>query len=65
MSKNVTVELLVRKSYQVEVADDFDFEDSEALTALAQDSEDNRIPDTEDWEEVIINDDDEGGYYTA
>lgn len=65
MAKDVTVEIVVRKTYQVEVADHFDFEDDDALQALAQIAESDYDADTEDWESVYITDDETGTEYPA
>lgn len=63
--KNVTIEITVRKTFQTEVDEDFDFSDQDALNSLAENADENYVPDTEDWESVTIYDDDEGDIYYA
>jgi hypothetical protein len=63
MSKNITVEIVIRKTYQLEVDDDFDFEDEEAVQDFLAETEADAEPDTEDWESSEITDDDEGTNY--
>lgn len=62
-TKNVTVEIVTRKTFQTEVPEDFDFSDDSLLNDLAEDMDNNHTPDTEDWESVTIYDDDEGDIY--
>jgi hypothetical protein len=63
MSKSITVEIVVRKTYQQEVDDDFDFENEAAVQEYLENLDNDGTPDTEDWESAEITDDDEGTNY--
>lgn len=57
MTKDITIEIVVRKTYYAEVEDDFDFEDEAAMRDLAEKIEMDTDADTEDWEDVLLTDD--------
>jgi DNA-binding protein YbaB len=61
--QDITVEIVVRKTFQVEVDDDFFEQDFDVVQDFLIETEADAEPDTEAWESSEITDDDEGVSY--
>lgn len=61
MSKTATITLVIEQTYSIEVDDDFDFDEDgyEFVSEFVADNE----PDTEDWESIVIQEDESGDEY--